>query len=167
MISAFIIAASSVDGFIGRKKDEPSFAWTTGADKKFFIERTKQAKVVVMGSKTFETIGKPLKDRLIVVYSRHKKYDQPGIETTALPPKELLESLEKRGYGEVAICGGSSIYSLFLEAKVVSKIYLTLEPRLFGAGISLLEKPTDTTLSLVSSTALGHNALLLEYSVIH
>ena len=166
MIPAFIIAAISADGFIGQQKELPSFAWTSGADKQFFIDRTKEARVVIMGSKTFATIGKPLKDRLVVVYSsQSKKYDQPGIETTALPPRELLISLEKRGYTEVAICGGSSIYSLFLASGLVTTLYLTIEPRLFGTGIPLFTETINLPLTLVSSSPIGHNALLLKYTI--
>ena len=97
MIHTFIIAAQTVDGFIAKDPSEISTAWTSGADKKFFVERTKKAGVVVMGSKTFETIGKPLKDRLTIVYSRRgKAYED--VETTAKHPKDILGELEQRGF---------------------------------------------------------------------
>src|SRR4051812_4344841 len=122
MIRAFIIAAVSADGFIARNDTEISTSWTSSEDTKKFVELTKKAGVVVMGSKTFETFGKPLKDRKNIIYSRgqDKKYAKKyeGTEVTQESPQELLQRLEKEGFTEVAICGGASIYTLFMEAGV-------------------------------------------------
>jgi len=164
MISAFIIAATSLDGFISPLQDTNSMTWTSGADKEFFKKRTKEAGIVVMGRTTFETIGKALPDRRTIVYSKNP-LDIEGVEVTSLPPVELLQKLEKEGHTEVAICGGSSIYSLFLESGCVSKLYITVEPILFGQGIPFLNTVIKTKLDLVSSTSLSENALLLEYKI--
>lgn len=164
MISAFIIAAQSLDGFIGPLEHTNSMEWTSGADKAFFKERTKKAGVVIMGRTTFETIGKALPGRKTIVYSK-KPVEVEGVETTELMPHELLQQLENEGYEEVAICGGSSIYSLFLRARCVSKIYITLEPIIFGEGIPLFNKISQTELELISSTPLNKNTLLLEYDI--
>lgn len=161
MIKAFIIAAMTADGFIARDAHHLA-SWTSKEDKKFFIERTKQAGVVIMGSNTFETFGKPLKDRLNIVYSRSKKYE--GIEVTNLPPGELLKDLEARGYKEAAICGGASIYTMFMKAGVVDTLYLTVEPLLFGLGVSIFNEPLNVTLNLETFKHLNNDVLLLEYS---
>lgn len=164
MISAFIIVATTLDGFISPLEHTNSTTWTSGADKEFFKKRTKEAGVIVMGKTTFETIGKALPGRKVVVYSP-EALNIEGVETTTLPPQELLAQLEKEGFSEVAICGGSSIYSLFLRSGCVSKLYLTLEPILFGDGIPLFKDIPQTKLSLVSSTPLDKNTLLLEYTI--
>lgn len=165
MIRAFIIAAQTLDGFIAREANEPA-TWTSGADKKFFVERTKRAGVVVMGARTFKTIGRALPKRLTIVYS-HQEPTSPGVETTTKSPAELLAELEERGFKEVAICGGSSIYTLFMKSDLVETIYLTIEPRLFGQGLSLFNEPFDRHLTLVKSQPLDANVLLLEYQVNH
>lgn len=164
MISAFIIAAQSLDGFISPLEHTNSMSWTSGADKDFFKKRTKEAGVIVMGRTTFETIGKALPERKMIVYTS-KPLEIEGVETTQLAPKELLYKLEKEGYTEVAICGGSSIYSLFLESGLVSKLYITLEPVLFGNGIPLFTSVYQTRLELLSTTPLSQNTLLLEYQI--
>lgn len=164
MITTFIIAAQSLDGFIGPIEHTNSMSWTSGADKEFFRERTKQAGVVVMGRTTFETIGKALPGRRTIVYST-RTIEIEGVETTNLMPKDLLKKLEVEGHNEVAICGGGSIYSLFLQSDCVSKIYVTVEPILFGNGIKLFSNITKKNLTLVSSKSLGDNALLLEYDI--
>ena len=164
MISAFIIAAQSLDGYISPLEHTNSMSWTSGADKEFFKKRTKEAGVIVMGRTTFETIGKALPERKMIVYSSNP-IQVEGVKTTNLSPKDLLAQLEQEGYTEVAICGGSSIYSLFLNSGLVSKLYITLEPIIFGKGIPLFKDISQTKLSLVSSTPLDKNALLLEYQI--
>ena len=74
MIKCFIVAALTADGFLAKDKNQVSTSWNSSDDKKHFIELTKRAGVVVMGSTTFETFNKPLKDRLNIVYSHSKKY---------------------------------------------------------------------------------------------
>ena len=165
MIRAFIIAAQTLDGFIAREANEPA-TWTSGADKKFFVERTKQAGVVVMGARTFKTIGRALPNRLTIVYS-HQELTIPGVETTTKPPAELLAELGERGFKEVAIGGGSSIYTLFIKNNLVETVYLTLEPRFFGQGLCLFNEPLDRRLTLVKSQPLDDDVILLEYRVNH
>lgn len=167
----FLIAALTADGFIARlpkdaagAHDQISTAWTSEEDTAFFKERTKQAGVVVMGSRTFRTIGKPLPKRLTIVYSE-KDLSCEGIEVTKKPPRELLADLEARGYKEVAICGGASVYTLFMEAGVVDTLYLTVEPVLFGSGVPLFTKPIDARLALASTRNLSDNVVLHEYKV--
>jgi dihydrofolate reductase len=167
-MEAFIIAAISLDGFISPLESTSSMNWTSGADKEFFKERTKKAGVIVMGRTTFDTIGKALPGRRNIVYTS-KPFDetnQPeGVETTTLSPGDLLAQLESEGHTEVAICGGSSIYSLFMRENCVSKLYITVESILFGEGIPLFKDIPEQKLALVSTTPLGGNAILLEYSV--
>lgn len=157
----FIIAALSADGFIAKTSDHISISWTSKEDRAWFTETTKRAGVVVMGGNTFRTMKKPLADRLNIVYSRTQKYE--GVEVTSREPRELLEDLQKRGFTEVAIIGGSEINTLFLEAGVVDTLYLTVEPILFGRGITLFSRATDTKLTLIKMDFLGEQSLLLEY----
>ena len=139
MIKCFIVAALTTDGFLAKDKNQVSTSWNSSEDKKHFVDLTKKAGVVVLGSTTFETFGsKPLKDRVNIVYSQSKKYY--GVEMTSDEPEILLKKLEERGFSEVAICGGSSIYTKFLKAGVVDTIYLTVEPILFGKGITLFNE---------------------------
>src|SRR3990172_3225178 len=78
-----------------------------------------------------------------------------GVELTMKKPADLLSDLETRGYKEVAICGGASIYTMFLEANLVDTLYLTIEPKLFGKGVSLLNKLTNVSLTLATTKHLS------------
>ncbi len=163
MIKCFIIAAMTTDGYIA--KDEHHAAlWTSKADKKRFIELTKRAGVVVMGSTTYKTLTRPLSERLNIVYSRNKIFE--GTEATQDEPRELLRKLEERGFKEVAICGGSHIYTMFMKAGVVDTLYLTVEPIIFGKGIKLFNEEMLYHLKFKDAKASETGgSLLLEYGV--
>lgn len=162
MIKAFLIAAVTADGFIAKDTNHPAF-WTSKEDKKRFVELTKRAGVVIMGSTTYATLPRPLKERVNIVYSKTKKFD--NAETTQKAPLELLQELESRGFKEVAICGGSKIYTMFMKAKVVDRIFLTIEPLMFGKGITLFNEDLQYHLNLISANQAENGALLLEYKV--
>lgn len=161
----FIIAAITVNGFIGRHKDELA-NWTSKADKKLFVELTKRASVIVMGGTTYRTIGRPLPGRRNIVYSR-SPIAQAGIETTAETPKNLIARLEKEGHTEAAICGGATIYDMFMQAGAVDELYLTIEPQLFGRGVPLFGDIPATRLKLLDHQQLSENVLMLHYEVDH
>lgn len=163
-MKTFIIAVLTADGLIAESQDQISTDWTSKEDKKFFSERTKQAGVIVLGHNTYKTIGRPLPGRLNIVYS---KENIEGVEVTQKEPAELIKDLENRGYREAAICGGSTIYTMFMEAGLVDKLYLTIEPVLFGSGMTLFNKKFDAKkLELKSMQKLGDETVLLEYDVV-
>ena len=164
-MKTFIIAAVSADGYIA-KDDKHSAFWTSKADKARFVKLTKEAGVVIMGSNTYATLPRPLKERVNIVYSRNKTFE--GAETTQKPPRELLADLEARGFKSVAICGGSSIYSMFMKAGVVDTIYLTVEPIIFGKGIGIFNEDMLFHLKLKSvQESAESGSLLIEYQVNH
>lgn len=162
MIKCFIVAAQTADGFIAKDATHAAF-WTSKEDKKRFVELTKRAEVVVMGSQTFKTLPRALKERTNIVYSKSQTFEDA--EVTEDEPITLLNKLEARGFKEVAICGGSSIYTMFIKAGVVDTIYLTIEPLLFGAGICLFNEEINIHLELISHVKTEAGTLLLEYKV--
>lgn len=162
----FLIAAITADGFIARDENQISTSWTSKADRMFFSERTKKAGVVVMGSKTYRTVGRPLPQRLNIVYTQHVQENQENLRFTSESPKNVIDNLEKEGFSEVAICGGSSIYTLFLQAGVVNSVYLTVEPVFFGKGITLSSEELNVKLHLKKTEKISEDTLLLEYDLL-
>ena len=127
-----------------------------------------------MGSNTFKTLPKPLKDRLNIIYTRNKNLldgysseEDRKVEITNKEPAELIEELKNRGFKKVAICGGSQIYSMFLEAGLVNNMYLSIEPVLFGHGVGMFNTsiPQNLKLELVHSTSTGRGSVFLDYKV--
>nr|AIA11163.1 Dihydrofolate reductase [uncultured bacterium] len=163
-MKVFIIAAITADGYIARDADHLA-DWTTREDKRLFVKLTKEAGVIVMGSKTFATIGRALPERRMVVYTRHpEEVAVEGVETTTESPQQLVSRLETEGAKGVAICGGAAIYSLFMAAGVVDELYVSVEPLVFGKGITMLDTPLEQNLSLKDVSKLNDHTVLLHYT---
>lgn len=175
----FLIAAVTQDGFIAQGKDQKSTHWTSQEDFSFFTKRTKEAGLLVMGSTTYNTIGRPLKDRIIIIITNHPETIPnsqdisklphsftPGIVyTTNLEPKKLVDLLTEKNYPELAICGGSSIYTLFMKSELVKTVYLTTETNItFGTGIPLFNE-SITLPEPIKTTSLSPTTILKEYTL--
>ena len=63
--------------------------------------------------------------------------------------------------------GGSFLNSLFLEHKLITEIILTIEPKIFGAGLSLFNKDLDADLKLLETKNLNENTIMVRYQVIY
>ncbi len=160
-MNVILIAAVSADGKIASDEGQSSLTWTSKEDTKFFVSKTKEIGTVVMGRKTFETIGKPLKDRRIIVMTHKPAISQMiGVEFTAEEPQALLLRLEKEGVKAVAIAGGAQVYRTFLDANLVDEMFLTIEPILFGSGMPLVDHGSAKKLELLASSPLGPGILL-------
>ena len=117
-----------------------------------------------MGRKTFDTIGKPLKGRRIIVMTRESRAsNMEGVEYTNLSPRKLLDQLASQGVTTVALVGGSSIYSQFLQDGLVTDLYLTIEPHLFGSGVPLATGFERIDMSLVDLRQLNDQSVLFHY----
>lgn len=108
----------SLNRVIGRGNQIP---WRLPEDFKWF-KRMTTGNVVVMGRKTFESIGRPLPNRETIVVSR-SGFSHPGVRTVA----SLDEIDLKNEPREVFICGGAQIYAQSLPK--CSDLYLTLVKR--------------------------------------
>ncbi len=171
----FLIAAMSIDGYIARDPSVSSTEWTSGEDKKLFRVHTLRAGVLVMGSTTFATIGRALPGRKCFVLSSKPKpaaYAQipdSEVQYTSESVQDLVERLAAEGCTELAVCGGSEVYSQFLLAHLVDTLYLTVEPFLLGAGTLLWKSSYEAgiqTATLVRTEKLNESGtLFLEYSL--
>lgn len=163
-----LLMAQTVDGKIARDSDHfPD--WTASADKRFFAARTREAGVIVMGSRTFDTLGKPLPGRKNVVLTRNPERlgSPPDLVFTSDPPAQLLAKLAAEGYREAILAGGARINSLFAAEGLIDEIIVTISPRLFGSGLSLFDTPLDLHLRLLEARRLDMDLMLLHYSVLH
>ncbi len=89
------------------------------ADMKYFRDTTR-GHTVIMGRKTFESIGKPLPNRKNIVITRDKNYKKDDIEVV----HSLLEAIKKAGsQNETFIIGGAEIYKQAME--YADKLYVT------------------------------------------
>ena len=95
--------------------------WHLPEDFKWF-KKTTTGHILIMGRKTFASIGKPLPNRTTIVLSR-TQFQHPGVQTVS-DLRELDLANEPR---EIFICGGAQIYEQLLP--LCSDLYLTLVKR--------------------------------------
>lgn len=113
-----IIVAVAENNIIGYKNKLP---WHLPADLANFKKITTRHHVV-MGQRTFESIGKPLPGRKIIILSDEPRYKQKGCKI-AHSINEAIQIAKKADEKELIIAGGASIYKQFLS--IADKIYLT------------------------------------------
>ena len=163
-----MMMAITADGMIAR--DHAHFPdWTCSADKKMFKLQTQTAGVVLFGSKTFETIGKPLENRLNVVLTRHPERYQSAdnLMFSSASPELLLRDLTQRGFQEAILAGGSIINTLFAKACLIDEVVLTVAPHIFGQGVTLFSEPCDLSLQLLEVKNLDADFVVLRYRVLY
>ncbi|MBV9261077.1 MAG: dihydrofolate reductase [Pseudolabrys sp.] len=108
-----LVAAVGKNNVIGRGGHLP---WRLRSDLQHF-KRLTLNKPVVMGRKTFESLGKPLKDRTNIVVSRNLAHRAPGaILTTSIDAALAIarDDAKKRGTDEIMVIGGHNIFDVTL-----------------------------------------------------
>ena len=117
-----MIAAVGANGVIGAEGEIP---WRLPTDFAHF-KRTTLGKPLIMGRKTFESIGKPLPGRTNIIVTRQADYSAEGI----LVARSLAEALERAqqvavadGSQEVFIGGGGEIYREAMS--LAQRLYVT------------------------------------------
>ncbi len=111
-----LIAAAADNNAIGKNNQ---LLWSLPADLKHFRETT-SGRTVIMGRKTFESIGRPLPNRRNIVVTRQADYSPEGVE--------VAHSLEEAigligGQDEAFVIGGAELYRQALP--LADRVYLT------------------------------------------
>ncbi|MFC5560328.1 type 3 dihydrofolate reductase [Ureibacillus thermophilus] len=111
-----LIVAHDKNRVIGYNNQMP---WHLPGDLKYFKETT-MGKPLIMGRKTFESIGRPLPGRRNIVITRNKEYHHEGIEVAS----SLEEALKLAGNAEeIMVIGGEQIFKLALP--IADRLYIT------------------------------------------
>ena len=112
-----IIVAHDKNRVIGYENKMP---WHLPGDLQYFKEMT-MGKPVIMGRKTFESIGRPLPGRRNIVITRNESYNDDGIEVVS----SLDEALQlTKDAEETMVIGGEQILRLALP--LADRLYITL-----------------------------------------
>ena len=122
------IVAMAANRVIGHGDTIP---WHLPEDFKFF-KATTMGHTIIMGRKTFESIGKPLPGRRNIILSRTMP-ETPGI-TVVRSPEELLQLHESNGF---FVIGGAEIYELLLP--YCTELFFPEFEKEFDAGEMVLE----------------------------
>ena len=112
-----LIAALAHNRVIGRDQRLP---WRLPADLRFF-KQTTMGKPLLMGRRTWESIGRPLPGRRMIVLASHPGYSAPGCAVA----HSLDEALMLAGaVPEIMVIGGATLYAQTLP--LAARLYLTL-----------------------------------------
>jgi dihydrofolate reductase len=117
-----LIAAVAENGVIGSGGEIP---WRLPSDFAFF-KRTTLGKPVVMGRKTFESIGKPLPGRSNLVITRQPGYQPEGVEVFSAIDAALKRAREiaaRDGVDEIMVMGGGEVYRATIAT--ADRLYIT------------------------------------------
>ncbi|MEM6801683.1 MAG: dihydrofolate reductase [Bacteroidota bacterium] len=131
------IYAVSENGVIGLNNDLP---WHLPNDLKFFKAKTLN-KPIIMGRKSFESIGKALPKRRNIILTRNPEFQAEGIEVFA----SLETAIEAcKDEPEICITGGAGVYEKAINSGLVNLIYETLVHGEFeGDTFFRIKKPED------------------------
>lgn len=112
-----LIAAMTAAGVIGKNNQLP---WHLPEDLQYFKKVT-SGKPIIMGRKTFESIGRPLPQRKNIVLTQSKDFHFAGVSVV----HSLEEAIKAAGdAAEIMVIGGAKVYEAFLPK--ASRLYLTL-----------------------------------------
>ncbi len=112
-----LIAAIGKNNELGKKN---MLLWNLPADMKHFRDTTK-GHTVIMGQKTFESIGRPLPNRRNIVVTREDAFQATGVEISK-SLEDTLASFQDKDE-EVFVIGGGQIYKQSIDKAV--KLYIT------------------------------------------
>lgn len=115
-----IIAAIGKNRELGK---DNKLLWHISEDLKRFKNLTKN-RAVIMGRKTFESIGKLLPDRVNIIITHNFSYKIPGAIIVDSLEKAIAKAREKSEKSEIFVIGGGQIFEQAI--KIANKLYLTI-----------------------------------------
>ncbi|MBT3226171.1 MAG: hypothetical protein HN580_22685 [Deltaproteobacteria bacterium] len=165
-----LIMVMSANGMISQERDQDSFEWNSPDDRKQLLEKIQSIGNVLMGANTYRII----EDRLyrgvnFFVLTHHLSRFRPHKQVTFIQGDALdvCQQLQKKKITHIALLGGAKTNSIFLDANKVDELFLTIEPLLLPAEISLANQLQDICrLKLLNVDRLPNGqTLLLHYRV--
>ena len=114
-----LVVAAALNGTIGINNTLP---WHLPEDLRYFKQVT-MGKPIIMGRKTYESIGRPLPGRTNIVISRNPNLGLPESVLIAASADEALALAANTGATEAMIIGGAQIYQLLMQK--ANRLYLT------------------------------------------
>lgn len=153
-----LLVAMAKNRVIGRDNKLP---WHLPADLKHFKFLT-MGKTIVMGRKTYESIGKPLPGRVNIIITRQEGYEVPGATVVSSIDDALLMCEKIRSInGENFIIGGEELYRQTL--KICQRIYITEIQRDFEGDVYFPEVDPNEWEETQRDKHISENDTNLEY----
>ena len=152
-----LIVAHDTQKVIGKNNDLP---WHLPEDLAYFKKMT-MGKAMVMGRKTYESIGRPLPGRLSIVITRNPNYKAEGVVVV----NNIEAAIEKaKEYApEVMVIGGAEIFKMVMD--VADRLYITLIQEEFAGDTFFPEYEEEWTLTSTSEEIISKNGTSFIYQV--
>jgi len=173
-MKVLLYMAVTPNGIIAGKKDDTS--WVGEADWNEFLYQAKKAGNVVLGSRTYEAMKKekrfPVPGVLNVVMTKRvkqlSKNKWDNVIFTNDTPRGVLKHLLEKGYKKALIAGGGKISGSFIGAKLITDLYLTIEPVVIGRGTKIFDyvKDFSAKLKFIESVQISDHEIQLRYRVL-
>lgn len=171
-----LVMVTSLDGRSTWGDREGTHEWNSEEDKKHFQKVIKNARLLIMGSSTYEGAKNNMEHsegrKRIVITRDPSKYDSakiPGVlEFTNEKPADLIQRLTYEGNEEGYLLGGAHTNTEFLKNNLIDEFWQTLEPKILGQGNGIVgEEMIDVNLRLISYERINNKGtLLLKYQVV-
>lgn len=170
-MDVILFFAVTPTGHIARKNGDSNFlfgkAW---AD---YLSKARKAGNILIGRKTYDVIIRdkyefPFKGCLnVIVTHKRMKGDLPhNVVFADGKPKAILSLLRRKGFKSAFICGGSELATSFMEAGLITELYLDFVPLALGKGISIFQgRDFDKRLILVGVKRFPKGVVQLHYRV--
>lgn len=169
-----LLYVSSVDGKLTKWGQSHVHEWTSKEDAEQFVNAKEQNNLIVMGRSTFEVVKpQPQEGTLRVVLTRNPE----GYEEATVPnqlefshesPTQLVTRLEKKGFSQMLLVSGRTLTTQFFKESLIDELWLTVEPKMFGNGDSmLLDEKVEINLELIETKLLNkQGTILVKYKVL-
>ena len=154
-----IIAAIATNNALGKDND---LIWHLPADLKRFKKVT-SGHHILMGRKTYESIGKPLPNRTTVIITRNKEYKAAGCM--------VVDSIEKaievaKAAAQVFIIGGAQIYQQAMNSNLVDRLDITEVHHAFDADVYFPEITSEDWIQVSKEDFMADDKNKYDYSFV-
>lgn len=172
MSTVIYYAAMSLDGFIASADGNVDWLDRLPASEDGYGYPDFYASVdaLVMGSGTYAFIqgtgSWPYDEKPAWVFSsRALRPMAPGVTNTSAPVDSVMTEIEQAGHRRIWLVGGGLLARSFLDAGLLSELYLTVTPDLLGAGIPFLAPgKTATSLELLEARPYESGVVQVRYA---
>jgi dihydrofolate reductase len=168
-MEVILYLAQTVNGYIAKENDNTP--WSNEEFVAYYLE-VKMAKNLIVGNKTYKIMKESDEFRkcnnpTIVVVSKSHPVGVYGSASFVKSPGDAIDLLKSKGFKKIIIGGGSVTAYSFMKLGLVDKLYIDVEPLMFGNGVPFLFKgKLESKLELTKLKKLSKNTLQLQYRIL-
>ncbi|HTB23906.1 MAG TPA: dihydrofolate reductase family protein [Puia sp.] len=174
-MKTILIFVATLDGKVTKWGEPNVRVWSSHQDQDYYKKVWDESQFIVMGSNTFNADKfSPSASHRIIVMTRHpekyKNLEIPGqIEFTNGTPVELNSRFINEGHQQMLVVGGPHVATSFLQEQLIDELWLTIEPKIFGAGDNFaMGAKLDIQLRQIQCEKVNdQGTLITKYAVLH